>query len=166
LPGIFEQVNWLKYKKNSCPASFMIPIQYPQYAPRLKQEGERDWIFDPLRRKWVRLTPEEWVRQHFMQYLIQTMQYPASLIAVEKEILLGERKKRFDILVYKDQQPWLMVECKEMNTPLTEQVVSQVLQYNISLQVQYLIITNGKETRGVRVQAGSIEALAQLPAYG
>ena len=65
----------------------------------------KDHIFDPLRKKWIRLTPEEWVRQNFIQYLLQVKQYPPSLIAIEKEIMVGELKKRFDILVYQNSRP-------------------------------------------------------------
>ena len=91
----------------------MLMINYPEPSFRVKTEKGKECIFDPHRRKWLILTPEEWVRQNFIQYLIQVMNYPASLIALEKEIWLGEMKKRFDILVYnKDHQPWMIVECK------------------------------------------------------
>ena len=85
----------------------MLIINYPEPEFRLKKEGSKEFIFDILRKQWLQLTPEEWVRQNFIQYLVKEKKYPASLIAVEKEIQLGELKKRFDILVYnKDHQPW------------------------------------------------------------
>ena len=123
----------------------MINISYPEPAFRIKKENGKEFIFDPLRKKWLVLTPEEWVRQNFLQYLLQVKKYPAALIAVEKEILLGELKKRFDILVYnKEYQPWMMVECKAMEIKLDEMVLEQVLRYNISVPVELMVITNGK----------------------
>ncbi|NDA82790.1 MAG: type I restriction enzyme HsdR N-terminal domain-containing protein, partial [Actinobacteria bacterium] len=92
-------------------------VEYPKFAHQIKSLDQKEQIFDPFRKIWVRLTPEEWVRQNFLQVLVQKHHVPASLIAVEKEIKWGETKKRFDILVYKDTKPWLIVECKEMNVP-------------------------------------------------
>ena len=87
-------------------------INYPEPAFRIKTGNGKDFIFDLLRKKWVVLTPEEWVRQNFIQYLLQVKNYSAALIAIEKEIKLGELKKRFDILVYDSKhQPWMMIEC-------------------------------------------------------
>ena len=77
----------------------MLSINYPEPDFRIKKEEGKEFIFDALRRKWLLLTPEEWVRQNFIQYLIKIKKYPSSLIAIEKEIQLGELKKRFDILV-------------------------------------------------------------------
>src|SRR5258708_4981170 len=122
----------------------MIRIDYPSHPYRIKTEDGKELIFDELRRQWLRLTPEEWVRQNFLQYLQQVKKYPVALIAVEKEIKLGELKKRFDILVYNAQhQPWLMVECKAMEVSLDDTVLAQVLRYNIAIPVQYMVITNG-----------------------
>ena len=122
----------------------MIKIEYPTYQPKIKKENDKEFIFDDVRRQWVVLTPEEWVRQNFLNYLINTKKYPASLIAVEKEIFLGDLKKRYDIVVYnKNTQPWMLIECKEMNVVLDKTVLSQVLRYNINLQVHNIVITNG-----------------------
>ena len=79
----------------------MLVINYPEPNFRIKTEDGKEYIFDSFRKKWLLLTPEEWVRQNFVQYLTQVMHYPASLVALEKEIWLGELKKRFDILVYR-----------------------------------------------------------------
>ncbi len=125
----------------------MIKVKFPDPVFKIKKEGEREFIFDPIRKVWLSLTEEEWVRQNFIQYLIHVAKYPATLIAIEKEISLGELKKRFDILVYNsDHQPWMMVECKAGEIILKEHVLEQVLRYNISVPVQFLIITNGKHT--------------------
>ena len=122
----------------------MIKIEYPPYQPKIKKENDKEFIFDDVRRQWVMLTPEEWVRQNFLNYLIQVKKYPASLIAVEKEIFLGDLKKRYDIVIYnKFVKPWMLIECKEMNVVLDKTVLSQVLRYNINLQVPIIVITNG-----------------------
>ena len=117
---------------------------YPPYSYKIKEEQGKELIFDPSRKIWLRLTPEEWVRQNFIQYLLQTMLYPRSLIAIEKEIQLGDLKKRFDILVYDNNHlPWMMIECKSMDVPLDENVLAQVLRYHIAIPVPFLVITNG-----------------------
>src|SRR5262245_180548 len=110
----------------------MMTIDFPDPNFRIKKEEGKEFIFDSLRKRWLLLTPEEWVRQNFVQYLTRVKDYPASLIAIEKEIWLGELKKRFDILVYsRDHKPWMMIECKEMATQLNESVLRQALRYNI-----------------------------------
>ncbi|GMV77026.1 MAG: restriction endonuclease subunit R [Chitinophagaceae bacterium] len=124
----------------------MITINYPKFNFKIKEEKSKKLIFDEVRKLWVRLTPEEWVRQNFLQYLIQQKHYPASLIAVEKEIFIADVKKRCDIIIYKNSQPFIIVECKEMNVPINEKVINQILTYNQSLRVAILIITNGNST--------------------
>lgn len=143
----------------------MIKINYPLYDFRIKEEDGKELIFDDFRKIWVRLTPEEWVRQNILQYLVQVKNYPASLIAIEKEIALGELKKRFDILVYKAAKPWMVIECKEMNVVLNESVLKQVLNYNITLQAAYLMITNGTSIYGFALNNGSAEPLPQFPDF-
>lgn len=144
----------------------MIRIEYPSWPYRIKKEEGKELIFDELRRQWIRLTPEEWVRQNFLQYLVQTMRYPASLIAVERELKLGELRKRFDILVYNRQhQPWLMVECKAMEVQLDESVLQQVLRYNIAVPVPYLVITNGHYCAGFEKQGQQLQQMEMLPAF-
>ncbi|MDP1764426.1 MAG: type I restriction enzyme HsdR N-terminal domain-containing protein [Sediminibacterium sp.] len=143
----------------------MIKIDYPAHDFRVKEENGKEWVFDEIRKQWVRLTPEEWVRQNMLQYLVQVKKYPASLIAIEKEITLGELKKRFDILVYKASKPWMMIECKEMNIPLTETVLRQILNYNISVQADFMIITNGTANYGFAIINGKANPLDQLPNY-
>jgi len=122
----------------------MISINYPEPTFRIKEEDEETFIFDTVRRRWLVLTDEEWVRQNFIGYLIQVMKYPASLIAIEKEIYLGELKKRFDILVYNtNHQPWMLVECKSPEIRMDTPVLEQVLRYGISVPADFLVITNG-----------------------
>ncbi len=143
----------------------MVIVNYPEPAFRIKKEEGKEFIFDQLRKKWLLLTPEEWVRQNFVQYLLQVKKYPASLIAIEKEIRLGELKKRFDILVYdKEYQPWLMVECKAPEIKLDNVVLQQVLRYNISVPVTYLVIANGKSTYAWQRKGEKLELINELPA--
>ena len=144
----------------------MIKIEYPAYQPKIKKQQSTEFIFDGFRKQWVILTPEEWVRQNFLQYLVLVKKYPAALMAVEKEIRLGELIKRFDIVVFdRNTQPWMMVECKEMKVALTEPVLNQALRYNITLQVPYIVITNGSHCCGFATQDGKMVELAKLPDF-
>jgi len=143
----------------------MIVLQYPSYPFKIKSIERKDRVFDPFRKIWVLLTPEEWVRQNLLQYLIQVAKYPASLIAVEKEIKLGELAKRFDIVVYHDEKPWMIIECKEANVALNEKTMHQILQYQQVLTAQYLFISNGHETLGAKIDSGKLQALQNFPEY-
>ena len=118
-----------------------------------------------VEKKWVVLTPEEWVRQHLLQYLIQVCNYPAELIAIEKTIQLGTLNKRFDILVYRAENPWMIIECKEANTPLNEKTILQLLQYQQVLEATYLIASNGHETIGAEIKLGKLHRLHHFPNY-
>lgn len=145
----------------------MIKIDFPAYAPAIKRSNSKDFIFDPIRKQWVLLTPEEWVRQHFLQYLQESLQYPTSLIAVEKGIDVNGLLKRFDVLVYNEYfQPWMVIECKEMSVPLTEEVLHQVIRYNSVLQANFLVITNGAHTMAFQMEQGEFIALNALPRWG
>ncbi len=124
----------------------MINIAYPKFDFKIKQRDNKEIIYDEIRHSWFILTPEEWVRQNFIQYLIQTKKYPASLIAVEKEIAVGELRKRFDLVIYKNDQPWIIVECKQMDVQLSHNTISQVLSYNSKIQAKYIAVTNGNNT--------------------
>ncbi len=145
----------------------MIKIDYPPPSFRIKKELEKDFIFDTLRKKWLLLTPEEWVRQNFIQYLAKVKNYSSTLIAVEKELKLGELKKRFDILVYdKMHRPWMMVECKGQEIILNRSTIEQVLRYNITIPVPYLIITNGNECYGWQKLNNQLAPIDELPIMG
>lgn len=144
----------------------MITVQFPPPDFRVRKTNEGSYLFDVIRKKWIILTEEEWVRQNIIQYLIKGLQYPSTVIAVEKEIRLHDMKKRFDLLVYNaDHQPWMLIECKAPHIPLTQDVLQQVLRYNMSVPVSYLIITNGKHTFGWQKQAGELIELNEMPAW-
>lgn len=142
----------------------MIGMTFPEPAFTLKEVNGKQMILDLLRKKWIPLTPEEWVRQNFIQSLVQMHSYPASLIAMEKEIRLGELKKRFDILVYdKLHQPWMMVECKAPSVELNEKVFDQLLRYNIAVPVSFMLITNGSYTFGWEKKGTELIAIDSMP---
>ena len=142
----------------------MIKVRFPEPDFKIKKEGKKRYIFDAIRKMWLLLTQEEWVRQNFVAYLIKELKYPAALIALEKEIFLNDLKKRFDILVYdKTHQPWMMVECKAPTVMLTEDVLQQVLRYNVSVPVKYLVITNGEVTVVWGKEGSGLELLLQMP---
>jgi len=143
----------------------MIPVVFPKNDFKIKDGKNGELIFDPYRKQWLVLTPEEWVRQNFLLYLIKVLEYPAKLIGIEREILLGDLRKRFDIAVYdRNGLPWMLIECKAMDIPLTDSVFSQVLRYNQTLQASYLIITNGAYTRGFSLHP-AIAEIGSLPAF-
>ncbi|WP_018628166.1 type I restriction enzyme HsdR N-terminal domain-containing protein [Niabella aurantiaca] len=144
----------------------MIRVQYPEPEFKIETRNGQPHIFDSLRKKWLVLQDEEWIRQNFIQHLLQHMRYPRTLIALEKEIRVGELKKRFDILVYDPQhQPWMLVECKAEQVLLNDAVLHQVLRYNIALPAAYLIITNGNQTLGWKKEPGGLTSIEQLPEF-
>ena len=144
----------------------MIQVNYPEPVFRFKEENGKEMIFDFIRKQWLLLNEEEWVRQNFIQYLVQEMKYPVALIAVEKEIQLGDLKKRFDILVYdNDHKPWMLVECKAKEITLDENVLHQVLRYNISMPATFLVITNGHFTYAWEKVGGELKELEQMPLW-
>jgi hypothetical protein len=151
--------------KNPVPLSIF--INYPNYQFKIREpEWKKEEIWDDIRRQWVALTPEEWVRQNFLQYLVQVKKYPAPYIAVERKIKVGEVNKRFDILVYnKAVKPWLMIECKSSDTPLEVKVLSQVLNYNMAVPVPYLVVTNGLSCYGYHRDGIGMSSIETLPDY-
>jgi hypothetical protein len=144
----------------------MIKIEYPPYQPKIKKEKNIEFIFDEIRKRWVVLTPEEWVRQNFLNYLIQTKKYPSTLIAVEKEIIINNLKKRFDIVVYDIHTiPWMLIECKEMEVTLTEKVLNQTLGYQSFLQCKYVVLTNGVNCIAFENTDNQFTTISELPDF-
>ncbi|MEO7210427.1 MAG: type I restriction enzyme HsdR N-terminal domain-containing protein [Chitinophagaceae bacterium] len=143
----------------------MLQINFPDHDFKIKKKNNATIIFDVIRKKWLELTPEEWVRQNFVQYLIQEKKYPGACIALEKLFMLGEMKKRFDIVVYKDHLPWILIECKKENIPLQESILKQVLIYHQVLKTDILVITNGRQSFAAKVKEGSFEFIEDLPVW-
>ena len=144
----------------------MIKIEYPKYQFKIKKENSIEFIFDAFRKRWIVLTPEEWVRQNILQYLTAIKNYPAKLIAIEKEISLGELKKRCDIVVYdRSALPWMIIECKEMNAQVNSKTLEQILRYHISLPAKYLVITNGSYCFGFEKKEEQFFEINELPEF-
>jgi len=122
----------------------MEKLNLPAYNFRMRTVNEKTEIFDDVRKKYVRLTPEEWVRQNFIQYLNQELAYPLSLTSVEPSKMVYKRNKRPDIVCFDNEgSPLVLVECKAPAIKLTQEVFDQALRYNIVLKVPYIVITNG-----------------------
>lgn len=152
------------------PHHFRPMLQLPllDHQLNIQQRNGRASVFDPVRKRWVVLTPEEHVRQLLLLHLLEIHAYPLSLIAVEKGLMVGTRRKRFDLVVYgrHDHQPWLLAECKAPDVPLTESVLHQLLDYHNQLQGRYWLITNGHQHFCAdAADAASINWLQALPAY-
>jgi len=126
---------------------------YHGYLQTRKQD-QKTTIWDPVRRKFVALTPEEWVRQLLIQYLIQTCSVSRNRIAVEKQFKLYGQTRRFDLMLLDDAlKPWLIAECKEPETVLNQSVFDQVFSYNLHFQVPYCLVTNGQHAYLLRLGA-------------
>lgn len=141
----------------------------PSYEIKLERDAAgRQSIYDGLRRKWLVLTPEEWVRQHFVKYLIEQLGYPASHIANEVALNLNSTQKRCDTLVYgNDLKPLLLVEYKEEKVKITQQVFDQIARYNSVLGAPYLVVTNGRRVFCCHFQPEGLkyEFLPSIPTY-
>jgi len=119
-------------------------LNFPTYSFRFKNSENKISIFDEIRKKFILLQPEEWVRQHCVQYLIQNKKYPKSLINVEKELKINNLKKRYDIIIYNtDGSIHLIVECKSPKITVNQNTFDQIARYNLTLNADYLMVTNG-----------------------
>jgi len=122
----------------------MQKLNLPSYDFNIKNSENKPYIFDISRKKFIVLTPEEWVRQHFVKYLIAEKKYPLSIIAIEKQLVINNRKKRTDILIFDSNgNPDIIVECKAPSIKITQATFDQIARYNLKLNATYLIVTNG-----------------------
>ena len=120
----------------------------PNYGDRirLRKQDDQDQIFDPIRRKWILLTPEEWVRQTTLLYIIDQLEVPVSRIANEVTITYNGLSRRCDSIIYDDYgQPLVIVEYKRSDIPITQRTFDQIATYNLKLKVPYLILSNGQQ---------------------
>lgn len=146
----------------------MWQLNLPEYKFNIKKSGDKLLIFDSQRRRWVRLTPEEWVRQHFLQYLMEEKGYPPALLGVETELKVNGMKKRCDGILYDQQgRAQVIIEFKAPTVDLTQKVFDQTAVYNRTLGVDYLMISNGMQHICCRVDRAEqrYEFLTDIPAY-
>jgi len=130
----------------------MQKLNFPYFEFRVRTLNNRQEIYDPVRHKFVVLTPEEWVRQHLIAYLTLAQKYPLSVIGVEKQLILNKQSKRFDLVVFsRNGNPYLLVECKAPGVEITEKAFDQAARYNMLLQAEYFFITNGLEHYTCRI---------------
>ena len=121
----------------------MRDLNFPKFQFRFKINENKRFIFDDIREKYVLLTPEEWVRQHVVQFLIQVKGYPKSYINVEKLVEINGMNKRYDVVVFAPNGTiFLLIECKEPNVKISQTVFDQIARYNLSLNAQFLMVTN------------------------
>ena len=122
----------------------MQKLNLPEFNFRTKTEEGKTWIFDGIRKKFVVLTTEEWVRQNFIQYLKTEKNYPETLMAVEKQIMVNYNQRRFDLLIYsRNGQPYLIAEFKAPGVKISQETFDQVVRYNMALRVERVVVSNG-----------------------
>lgn len=146
----------------------MQKLNFPKYNFRLKKSNDDfTYIFDETRKKWLQLTPEEWVRQHWIYYLIEQKGIPKPLISCEVSTKINSRKKRSDILVYKDSKVQIIVECKRPNVQIDQKTLNQILMYNKSYFAKYLVLSNGVQHKYfiVDYDAQTVNETHELPDY-
>jgi hypothetical protein len=146
----------------------MKQLNLPTYSLKIKSEYNLEYIYDEFRKKYVRLTPEEWVRQNFAHYLVKEKSYPASRMMIEKSVRINKMSKRCDILICNDAGvPAIMIECKAPGIRIGQDTFEQVSVYNIAFRVEYLIITNGLQHYCCSVDflKRSVSFLKEIPEY-
>lgn len=146
----------------------MIKLNLPEYQFNIRNIGKKSEIYDAFRKRFIVLTPEEWVRQNFLMFLVNEKHFPKSIISVEKGLKVNGMQKRFDIVVFDDNaNPRLLVECKAPDVKITQDTFDQAARYNITLNVDYLIVTNGLNHFCCFVDhlSKSISFLTEIPDY-
>jgi len=146
----------------------MLNLNFPNYIFKIKSSENKRFIFDIIRKKFVILTPEEWVRQHVIHFLINEKKYPTSLIAVEKQLILNKLKKRTDIVVFNPSGlPAIIVECKAASVKISQDTFDQIARYNMSLNATILMVTNGVESYYCKIshEEHKYEFIKELPVF-
>ena len=146
----------------------MISLNLPSFDIKIRREGNRAVVLDPLRRRWVALTPEEWVRQHFVNLLVSEKHYPATLVANEVQLSVGAEALRADTVVYdRTLRPRMIVEYKAPTVAITQKVFDQISVYNLLLRVDYLAVSNGRQHYVCRMDYNNekYSFLEDLPDY-
>jgi hypothetical protein len=145
----------------------MIQLDISDIKLQLRDSEGKTQVFDPVRKRWLILTPEEHVRQYIIQVLTQKLNYPAALLSVEKQIEVNGMVKRFDVVVYnREHKPWMLVECKAPEVMIAEATLHQLLNYQRNIQCRYWLLTNGHQTFCAdSLNVEEIKWLSELPAY-
>ena len=146
----------------------MIQLNFPEYDIKIIEKDGKPSVFDPVRKKYVALTPEEWVRQHVIRFLAAGKNVPLSLIGVEAAIKVYKTSKRFDIAVFdRNAVPLLLIECKAPSVALSREVLDQAVRYNMTLNVSLLMLTNGLQHMVCQIdpKTGNMTVLNDLPPY-
>lgn len=146
----------------------MYKLNLPEYAFRTKTENDKTLLFDEIRKKYVVLTPEEWVRQNFIRYLIVEKAYPQNLMAVEKQVKVNQQQRRFDLLIYKrDGTPYLIAEFKAPMVKITQNAFDQVVRYNMALRVKRVVVSNGMQHFACEIdyENNSYTFLKEIPMF-
>ena len=146
----------------------MLPLNLPSYPAKILKRNGKNVIFDPLRQKYVALTPEEWVRQHFVHFLTDFKGYPKGLLANEIQLDLNGTQKRCDTVLFnKDLSARMIVEYKAPNIEITQAVFDQITRYNMVLKVEYLIVSNGIRHYCCRIDYNTMKYtfLPDIPAF-
>ena len=146
----------------------MLSLNLPPFDIKIQQRDGKSFIFDPLRKKYIALTPEEWVRQHFVHFLTDFKGYPKGLLANEVQLNLNGTKKRCDTVLYnKDLSARMIVEYKAPHVEITQAVFDQITRYNMVLKVEYLIVSNGLRHYCCRIDYNTMQCtfLPDIPAY-
>jgi len=146
----------------------MYNLNLPQFDVKLKRDRGAVCIWDRLRRKYIIITPEEWVRQHFVNYLIAEKGYTPALMANEKQVMLNGQRKRCDTVIYDNcLNPVMIAEYKSPDIKITQDVFDQIVRYNIVLKVGYLVVSNGLQHYCCKMDydAQTYQYLSEIPAY-
>ena len=130
-----------------------------------KSPSDAPLIFDAVRKKWLVLTPEEWVRQNLIRHLIEVERYPEEMFKIETGLSVNQNQRRSDILIYKDFSPHILIECKSMNISINEKVLNQALNYNLRYKAPLIILSNGFEHFSFKVLEDRLERLEDFPVY-
>ncbi|MBR5728484.1 MAG: type I restriction enzyme HsdR N-terminal domain-containing protein [Muribaculaceae bacterium] len=145
-----------------------MPLNLPEYPLKVKKNGSRLSVFDRLRKRYVALTPEEWVRQHFVEYLIEAKQFPAALMANEVSLTQNGIKRRCDTLVAdREGKPLVIVEYKAPEIEITQQVFDQIVRYNMVFRARYLMVSNGMAHYCCQIdyENNTYSFLSEIPCY-
>jgi len=146
----------------------MLPLSFPTYDFRFRNDNGRTTVFDEIRRKFVVMTPEEWVRQHVVQFLMTDRGFPKSLINVEKMLRVNGLTRRYDVVVFNpDGSIRVLVECKAPEVAITQSVFDQIARYNLTMDAEFLMVTNGLSHYYCKLdyENSRYEFLPELPTY-